>query len=48
MIECSKTVGIAVSAFGLGVLAAFFMPRALLVITESAVIIAAGILFLKD
>lgn len=47
MKDLSQTVGIAVSAFGLGVLLAFFLPDPVLIVIEAAVIVTAGILFLK-
>lgn len=47
MKRCSlcKIVGISVLAFGIGVLISFFLPETILVVLESLVIIAAGILF---
>lgn len=38
--------GITVSAFGLGLLLAFFLPEAVLVVLEALVIVTAGCLFL--
>ena len=43
-----RTIGIAVSAFGIGVLLAFLVPRPILAVTEAAVIICAGALFIKN
>ncbi len=48
MKDLSKTVGIAVSTFGLGILLAFFLPDPVLIVMEAAVIVTAGILFIKD
>ncbi len=47
MKDLTKTVGIAVSAFGLGILMAFFLPDPVLIVIESAVIVTAGFLFIK-
>ena len=41
---CAKAVGIGVFAFGLGVLISFFIPNTVLVVIESAVIIALGVI----
>jgi len=47
MKNMTKILGIAVSTFGLGVLIAFFLPEAILVVLEAIVIVTAGFLFLK-
>ena len=43
----SNTYGIAVLAFGAGILFTFFLPLGVLIIIEAIVIITAGILFLR-
>lgn len=43
----SKMIGIMISAFGLGILLAFFLPECVLVILEALVIILAGCFFLR-
>ncbi len=43
----SKLAGITISAFGLGILLAFFLPEYILVVIEATVIIAAGCFFIK-
>ena len=43
-----KWLGIAVLAFGVGVLLAFFMPISVMIVLEAAVIIVIGLLFLRD
>ncbi len=48
MRDITKVMGIAVSTFGLGVLIAFFLPEAVLVVIEALVIVTAGFLFLKN
>lgn len=40
--------GIAVSALGVGVLLAFFLPESVLVVIEAVVIVTAGCLFMKS
>ena len=40
-----RTVGVAVLAFGLGVLISFFLPDTVLAVIEAFVIIAVGVLF---
>ena len=40
-------MGITVSAFGLGILVAFFLPECVLVVVEASVIILAGCFFMK-
>lgn len=46
---CAKAIGIGVFAFGLGILISFFIPDAVLVIIEAAVIVALGVLcYLKS
>ncbi|MBQ5801333.1 MAG: hypothetical protein IIW20_05540 [Clostridia bacterium] len=42
-----KNTGITVSAFGLGILVAFFLPECVLVVIEACVIILAGFFFMK-
>ena len=42
----SRFWGITVSALGLGILLAFFLPETVLVVLEALVIITAGCLFL--
>jgi len=39
--------GITVSALGVGILVAFFLPESVLVVIEALVIVTAGILFLR-
>lgn len=39
--------GVTVSALGLGILVAFFLPESVLVVIEAIVIVTAGILFLR-
>jgi len=45
---CFRWLGIAVLAFGVGVLLAFFMPIAVMIVLEALVIIFIGFLFLRD
>ena len=45
LFELCKTVGVAVLAFGLGVLVSFFLPDTVLAVIEALVIIAVGVLF---
>lgn len=40
-------MGVTVSAFGLGILVAFFLPECVLVVLEAVVIILAGCFFMK-
>ncbi len=40
-------MGITVTAFGLGILTALFLPESVLVALEALVIITAGFLFIK-
>lgn len=47
MCTLSKAIGISVCTFGLGVMTAFFLPEAVLVVLEAIVIITAGLIFLK-
>lgn len=42
----SEVIGIAIFAFGLGILISFFLPDKVLVIIEALLIVAIGILFL--
>jgi len=42
-----RIAGLAITCFGLGVLLTFFLPMPLLVIIASAILVAAGFLFLK-
>lgn len=48
MITKACTVGIGVTAFGCGILVAFFLPETVLIVLEAGVIITAGILFSKS
>ncbi len=41
-----KTLGLAVLAFGCGILLAFFLPTYFLAVIEAIVIIAAGLLYI--
>ncbi len=41
----AKCIGISVVAFGLGLLLAFFLPKAALIVLEALVIIVAGAFF---
>ena len=41
-----KLIGIAVFAFGLGILISFFLPDRALVVIETVIIVAIGLLFL--
>lgn len=47
MKDLEKTVGIAVSTFGLGILLAFFLPDGVLAVMEAVVIATAGFIFIK-
>ena len=47
MCSLAKCIGITVSAFGLGLLVAFFLPNSVLVVLEALVIIVAGVFFMK-
>ena len=47
MISKAKAVGIGVTAFGGGILAACFLPETVLIVLEAGVIVSAGILFSK-
>ncbi|MBQ7010271.1 MAG: hypothetical protein IJN63_01055 [Clostridia bacterium] len=40
-----KTVGIAIFAFGVGILCSFFLPETVLVVIEALVIISVGCLW---
>jgi len=40
-----KVIGIAVFSFGVGILASFFLPDAVLVVIEALVIVSVGILY---
>lgn len=42
-----KFMGITVSAFGLGILIAFFLPDPVLIVLQAFVIVIAGCLFFK-
>lgn len=48
MMNLTKTIGLAVTTFGLGILLAFFLPDPALIVIESAVIVTAGFLFIKE
>ena len=41
-----KLIGISVFAFGLGILVSFFLPDRALVVIETCIIVAIGLLFL--
>lgn len=43
-----KCIGITVTAFGLGIMTAFFLPNPALIVIEAGVIIGAGFLFIKS
>ena len=43
-----KCMGMTVTAFGLGVMTAFFLPNPALIVIEASVIVAAGFLFIKS
>jgi len=43
-----KFMGITVSAFGLGILIAFFLPDPVLIVLQALVIVLAGCLFFKS
>lgn len=45
MVPLSKALGAGVTAFGAGILIAFFLPDTALIILEAGVIVSAGILF---
>ena len=47
MNSINRIMGLAVAAFGLGILIAFFLPDTVLVVLEAIVIVTAGVLFLK-
>ncbi|MBQ4037783.1 MAG: hypothetical protein IJC84_06630 [Clostridia bacterium] len=47
MVSKSKSMGMSVVAFGLGILVACFLPDAALIVLEAAVIVTAGVLFSK-
>ena len=47
MCRNGKSLGVVVSAFGMGILIAFFLPDAVLVVVEALVIVTAGCLCLK-
>lgn len=40
-----KILGISILSFGLGILASFFLPEAVLVVIEALIIIAVGFLY---
>ncbi|MBR6529918.1 MAG: hypothetical protein IKT43_00680 [Clostridia bacterium] len=46
MRSATRFWGITVSALGLGILLAFFLPETVLVVLEAVIIITAGCLFL--
>ena len=48
MHSLARCVGMSVIAFGVGLLVAFFLPKAVLVVIEAIVIIVAGICFMAD
>lgn len=41
-----KLIGVAVFAFGLGILISFFLPDRVLIIIETVILVALGLLFL--
>ena len=41
-----RLIGISIFAFGLGILVSFFLPDRFLVVIETALIVALGLLFL--
>ena len=45
-IAIGKLIGVAVFAFGLGILISFFLPDSFLVVIETMLIVAIGLLFL--
>ena len=47
MCSLSKAIGISVCTFGAGIMTAFFLPEAVLVVIEAGVIITAGLIFIK-
>ncbi len=47
MMSAAKTVGVGVAGFGLGILFAFFLPEAVLIVLEAGVIVTTGIIFSK-
>jgi hypothetical protein len=42
-----RAMGITVTAFGCGILIAFFLPDPVLIVLQALVIVCAGILFVK-
>ena len=42
----AKLIGVAVFAFGLGILISFFLPDRVLIIIETVILVALGLLFL--
>lgn len=40
-----KTIGMIILSFGVGILASFFLPEAILVVIEALVIISVGLLW---
>ncbi|MDD6313225.1 MAG: hypothetical protein PUB08_07215 [Firmicutes bacterium] len=48
MKNTAKCAGIAAATFGCGILLAFFLPEPVLVVIEAAVIVVAGVLFIKS
>lgn len=45
MWDHAKIIGLAILAFGLGILAATFLPNVVLIVLEALVILSAGIFF---
>ncbi len=46
LVMLGKLIGTAVFAFGLGILISFFLPDRVLIIIETVIIVAIGLLFL--
>ena len=45
--QLCKTLGIAVLAFGVGILVSFFLPEEVLVVAEALVIICGGFIYFQ-
>lgn len=43
----TTALGVGVTAFGCGILVAFFLPETVLIVLEAGVIVTAGIIFSK-
>lgn len=46
ILALGKLIGIATLAFGLGILVSFFLPESFLIVIETIIIVAIGLLFL--